>query len=149
MLLGVSNVAMSMPQARWHVEVDLNSGGKDAVTQGLARAIADGKVDGSVTARRVHGGAVDVVGSAGKGETVVFESDCFSTYALGSAASKGAAKLPQTSDIMQPIVPLAVAGAVALTGAPYNTSSYSSKSMVPVSSYQIWKVPTSEKPAAR
>ena len=105
-------------------EIGLDPEGKDAVSKSLARAIVDGKADGSVTVRRVHEGIVNKVGSAKKGKTVVFKSNRFSTYALGSKAKKGtdgkstkvskAAKLPATSDSTQPVAPIAVAGAIAL-----------------------------------
>jgi hypothetical protein len=70
--------------------VGIDPEGKDAVCGGLARAIADGKADGSVTVRRVHGNAVDKVGFAKRGEAVSFKSDRFSTYALGSTAKEDA-----------------------------------------------------------
>lgn len=69
--------------------VKLDPEGKEAVSKGLAQAVADGKVDGSVTVRRVHEGAVTKVGSAKRGEVVTFESDRFSTFALGSEVKAG------------------------------------------------------------
>lgn len=65
-------------------KIKLDPKGRDAVSKEFAQAIADGKADGSVTVRRVHEAAVDEVGSAKRSEAVTFESDRFSTYAIGS-----------------------------------------------------------------
>ena len=71
-------------------EVKLDPEGKDPISKEYAQAVADGKVEGSVTVRRVHDGTVSEVGSAKKGETITFASDQFSTFALGSAAKEDA-----------------------------------------------------------
>lgn len=86
-------------------EVRIDPKGTDAVSKGLAQAIADGKADGAITVRRVHEGAVSEVGSAKRGEAARIESDRFSTFALGSAAVGGAASEGGAGPATQPTKP--------------------------------------------
>lgn len=103
-------------------EVRIDPEGTDAVSKGLAQAIADGKADGAIAVRRVHEGAVSEVGSAKRGEAARIESDRFSTFALGSTAvvdgtaTGGGGTAPRTTRTSSPAATRSTASSPASSG---------------------------------